>query len=139
MFKYLWEAVFEDGHKITQPQDDRYSKHVEGAEHNPSSFRDLLDYAENVSPLAIFSLHANTVSDSEIYAVNLLNGEFFVNGTTFTLDQPMEELIDRKVIYYRTKRMDMTTQDQYIYAYNFGYEGKHPESGKIVKRIITVL
>ena len=134
MLKYLWEATFKDGHIIRQPLDDRYSKHDDSAEHNPSSFRDLLDYMQ-VSPLEFFALVGH---DRQIYAVSLSTGEFFVNGGIFMLDQPLEELLERKIIYYRTKRMNMETGEQYVYAYNFGYEGKHPESGKIVKRIITI-
>lgn len=134
MLKYLFEATFKDGHMLRQPIDDRYSKHVEGAEHNFSAFTDLLDYAEQ-SPVEMFALVGR---DRQVYAVNLESGEFFVNGTTFMLDQPLEELLDRKVIYYRTQRMDLQTGKQYTYAYNFGYEGKHPESGKIVKRIMTI-
>lgn len=134
MLKYLWEASYEDGKYIRQPLDDKYSKHDDTAEHNPSAFRDLLDYTEQ-SPLEMFALVGH---DRQIYAVNLKSGEFFVNGTTFMLDQPLEELLDRKVIYYRTQRMDLQTGQQYTYAYNFGYEGKHPDSGKIVKRIMTI-
>lgn len=88
-----------------------------------------------VSPLEFFALVGH---DRQIYAVSLSTGEFFVNGGIFMLDQPLEELLERKIIYYRTKRMNMETGEQYVYAYNFGYEGKHPESGKIVKRIITI-
>lgn len=135
MLKYLWEATFQDGHIIRQPLNDQYSKHDDSAEHNPSSFRDLLDYMEK-SPLEFFALVGH---DRQVYAVSLSNGQFFVNGGIFMLDQPLEELLERKIIYYRTKRMNMETGEQFVYAYNFGYEGKHPESGKIVKRIITVL
>lgn len=134
MLKYLWEATYKDGHIIHQPLDDKYSKHDDAAEHNPSSFRDLMDYAEK-SPLETFALVGH---DRQIFAVSLTNGQFFVNGGVFMLDQPLEELLDRKIIYYRTQRMNLQTGEQYTYAYNFGYEGKHPESGKIVKRIITI-
>ncbi len=134
MLKYLWEASYKDGTLIRQPIDDKYSKHDDSAEHNPSSFRDLQDY-EAVSPLETFALGGH---DRQTYAVSLKSGEFFVNGTIFMLDQPLEELLDRKVIYYRTQRMNLETGEQYTYAYNFGYEGKHPESGKIVKKVITI-
>lgn len=134
MLKYLWEATFKDGHMIRQPLDDKYSKHDDSAEKNPSSFRDLLDYIDT-SPLDFFALVGH---DRQVFAVHLDTGEFFVNGGVFSLDQPLEELLDRKIIYYRTMRMNMETGEQYVYAYNFGYEGKHPESGKIVKRIITI-
>lgn len=134
MFKYRWGATFADGHTLKQPEDDRYSKHIDSAAHNFSSFKDLLDYQE-ISPLQIFSLNGR---DGQIYAVNLETGEFFVNGTVFMLDQPLEELQDRKVIYFRTNRMNMVTREQYTHAFNFGYEGKHPESGKIMKKVVTI-
>ena len=133
MFKYLFTAKFIDGHIITQTQDDRSVKHVEGAEHNPSAFTDVLDY-QSTSPVGIFSLQAET---GEIYAVNLTNGEFFINGSLIMLDQPLEELTDRKLIYHRTGRMDNKGGDPYIYAYNFGYEGLNTK-GKRIKKVITV-
>lgn len=136
MFKYLWQARFANDGVISQPEDDRYSKHDDNAEHNPSAFRDIQEYEESTGvPLVQFSLHGR---DGDIYAVNLLTGEFFLNGTVFMLDQPLEELKDRKLIYYRTQRMDLQTGERYTHAFSFGYEGKHPDSGKIVKRIITI-
>lgn len=134
MLKYLWEATFKDGHRLHQPHDDRYSKHVDGAEHNFSAYTDLLDYTK-VSPVEVFALVGH---DRQIFALNLETGEFFVNGALFMLDQPLEELLDRKLIYFRTQRADLQSGQQYTYAYNFGYEGKHPDSGKIVKRIMTI-
>lgn len=134
MFKYLWEATFADGHMISQPVDDRYTGHDDTKAHNLSSFQDILDYQER-SPLQFFALVGH---DRQIYAVSMETGEFFVNGTTFMLDQPLEELQDRKLIYFRTNRMNMDTQEQYIYAFNFGYKGKHPESGKIMKKVVTI-
>lgn len=134
MLKYLFEATFADGHMIRQPLDDRYSKHQEGAEHNFSAFTDVQEYMEK-SPVAIFALIGH---DRQVYAVSLETGEFFVNGTTFMLDQPLEELLDKKLIYFRTRRASLESGAVETYAYNFGYEGKHPESGKIVKRIVTI-
>lgn len=134
MLKYLFEATFKDGHMIRQPIDDKYSKHEEGAEHNLSSFTDVLDYAKK-SPVDIFALVGH---DRQIYAVSLETGEFFINGSVIMLDQPLEELQDRKLIYFRTRRANLQSGDVQTYAYNFGYEGKHPESGKILKRIVTI-
>ncbi len=133
MFKYLFEATFEDGHVITQPADDRSIKHDAAAEYNPSSFTDVMEYSEK-SPLEFFALVGH---DRQVFAVSMKTGEFFVNGGTFMLDQPLEELTDRKIIYYRTKRMNMQNGDQYVEAYNFGYEGKTP-TGKVIKKVITV-
>lgn len=134
MLKYLFEATFKDGHMIRQPIDDRYSKHDESAEHNKSAFTDVLDHMEK-SPVDIFALVGH---DRQIYAVSLETGEFFINGSVIMLDQPLEELQDRKLIYFRTRRANLQSGDVQTYAYNFGYEGKHPESGKILKRIVTI-
>ena len=41
---WKWEARFLDGKVITQPDDDKYSKHDDSKEWNPSSYRDFLDY-----------------------------------------------------------------------------------------------
>lgn len=133
MLKYLFEATFKDGHMIRQPFDDRYSKHDDNAEYNKSAFTDVLDYAEK-SPVEMFALVGH---DRQIYAVNLESGEFFVNGTVFMLDQPLEELQDRKLIYYRTMRQDMQTGNRYIYAYNIGYEGTNSK-GKREQKVVTV-
>jgi len=134
MFKYTWEARFENDGVMVQPDDDRYSKHVDGAEHNKSSFQDLLDY-EKISPLRIFTLKS---AQGDTFAIDLKSGEFFMNGVTFKLDQPLEELTDRKLIFYRTMRMGMISREQYVYAYNFGYKGNRPGSDKIVKKVVTI-
>lgn len=133
MFKYLWQARFKDGHVIKQPPDDRYSKHVDGAEYNPSAFRDIVEYLDK-SPMVMFSLE----NDREACAVNLEDGEFFINGTVLKLERPLEELVDRQVIYFRTMRIDNKTNRQIVYAYNFGYKGTDPESGKVIEKIITI-
>ena len=133
MLKYLFEATFKDGHMIRQPFDDKYSKHQEGAEHNFSAFTDVLDYMKT-SPIDTFALVGH---DRQVFAVNLESGQFFMNGTVFMLDQPLEELTDRKLIYYRTMRQDMQTGDKYIYAYNFGYEGTNTK-GKREQKVVTV-
>lgn len=136
MLQYLFEATFEDGHRIDQPADDRSIHHDETLEKNPSAFTDVLEYSKK-SPLEIFAIVGQ---DRQVFAVSLKTGEFFVNGTTFMLDQPLEELTDRKIIYHRTMRMglsDAGNGEPYTYAYNIGYEGLTP-TGKRVKKVITV-
>lgn len=134
MFKYLWEATFKDGHIIRQPIDDRYSKHVEGAEHNFTAFKDVLEYQET-SPLEFFALVGH---DRQVYAVSLDTGEFFVNGTTFRLEEPLDELDNRQIIFHRTRRLNMANNEAYIYAYNIGFKGNRPGSDKIVKKVVTI-
>lgn len=134
MLKYLWEATFLDGHTITQPADDRYSKHDDKAEHNPSAFRDILDYQKK-SPLAFFALIGQ--EKPNIYTVSIVNGGFYVNNATFSLEQSPLELKDRKLIYFRTQQANLQTGEVQTKSYNFGYEGKD-SNGKTVKKVMTI-
>jgi len=132
--KYLFIAAFEDGHLFEQPEDDRYSKHVEGAEHNFSSFTDVQDYAKT-SPIASFGIEGG----GNVVAVNLQTGEWHINGLTYSHN---EEDVDgkRKLVYYRIVdwvTVDGVTQDPVIAGYCIGYEYKNSK-GKTVKRIITI-
>lgn len=43
-FDWLWQARFSDGKVICQDPEDKYSKHDDSKDWNPSSFRDFLDY-----------------------------------------------------------------------------------------------
>lgn len=133
--KYLWTAVFADGHRIAQPEDDRYSKYDDTAEWNPSAFRDVLDY-EETSPLSIFILEDKDVSLS---GVGLENGLFSVNGHMFTLEET--PLTNRKLIFFREIRQEFQmsgeTGEPYVNRYAIGYEGKD-ENGKVHKKIIYI-
>lgn len=132
--KYRWVATFEDGTEIVQPDDDRYSKHDDGADHNPSAFRDILDY-EKVSKLRIFTL---IDSKGEPFAdIDLNTRSFWLNGTNFRLEDPFTELTDTKLIYYRSMSKDFMTGRVECLAYNFGYEGKD-EKGKVIKKVVTL-
>lgn len=133
--KYLWTAVFDDSHFIVQPADDRYSGHDEEAEHNPSAFRDLLDYQKQGHRLTVFELGN--------YEIDLVNGDFYVNDRLgaigkFSLEEvPLE---DRKLIYFREMRqewIDGVPQEPYVNRYCVGYEGKDPE-GKIQKKVVYI-
>ena len=128
----LWSVVFQDGYIIDQPEDDRYSKHDDNAEWNPSAFRDIIDYEEK-SPIGWFHL----LADKHIYAVNLQTGVFSIDGQEFKLD---DDDATRKLIYFRTmekNNVDGQWQEPSVVSYNFGYEYKN-KSGRTVKRIITL-
>lgn len=133
--KYLWRARFENGGAIDQPEDDRYSKHDDEAEHNPSAFRDILDY-EKVSPLVWFELNGVGMEEKD-YAVNLVHGVFVIDGNAIYLEQPNEELRDRKLIYFRTMRKNLMTGEVECVAYNYGYEGKD-DKGRVIKKVVTI-
>lgn len=133
--KYLWQATFEDGHQIKQPEDDRYSKHDNKLEYNPSAFRDILDY-EVLSAVKRFDL-LNKGSDYVVFSVDLSTGEFVVGGRAIRLEDNNSQLTDRKLIYYRTMEKDLISGIQRCVAYNYGYEGKNSE-GKVIKKIVSL-
>jgi hypothetical protein len=99
--KYLWTARFKDGHIISQPKDDHYSKHNDTADWNPSAFRDIQEYQK--APLISFEL-VNTSIERDRTAVLLDDGSFVhLGNTSFKLEKPGEDIVDRKLIYYRTR------------------------------------
>lgn len=134
---YLWSAVFENGHCITQPEDDRYSKHDPSNSYNPSAFRDVLDYSKK-SPLKSFGL-INKYIPTKSINLTLDDGKFITgNGDSFKLEAVGEELADRQIIYYRTMQYDMNSGVQRVMSYNIGYKGKDKATGKVIEKVITI-
>lgn len=126
--KKFWVATFKDGHTIIQPEDDRYSKHDDTADWNPSAFRDVLDYQEK----------------SELVHFGLGNfGLFFDDGTfshgdeLFSLEE--KPLKNRKLVYFREMRKewhDGVEQEAYVNRYAIGYEGTPIRGGRRQKKIV---
>ena len=128
-FNYLWTGYFNNGHIIEQPEDDKYSKHDDNSEYNPSSFRDLLEYTE--SKLVLFKLKSK---DKEI-SVNLITGDITINDVVFTTN----DVVNPKLIYYRDIEKDFINGqpvDERIVAYNVGYE--YLINGKNKQNIIRI-
>lgn len=132
--KYLWTAYFADGHVIAQRADDKYSKHDDTADWNPSAFRDVLDY-ESVSPLSTFTIgdHLN------YHEVDVVNGLFNIENIIFSMEET--PLVDRKLIFFREMMqefsMDSEPDEPFVNRYCFGYEGKDTD-GKTHKKIIYI-
>lgn len=103
--KYLWRAEYQDGHTITQPENDQHPDHNPEAEHNPSAFRLVEDYLSK-SPLLRFSIFspANGIVMAE---VDLTTGKFGVYSSVGefhigSLERPHVP----KLIYYRIVQQD---------------------------------
>lgn len=123
----LWTAYFEDGGIINQPEDDRYSKHDDSKDHNPSSFQDILDSKSSVE---IFELGG--------WVVNLKNGTFSTRDSQFAPET--EPLTGRKLIYYRQmerQNIGGEWQEPTVNKYVIGYEGKNSK-GKVEKKVIFI-
>lgn len=129
--KYLWSGIFANGVVIDQSADDKYSKHDDEAEWNPSAFRDLLDY-QSVCTLKLFQLGD--------YSVNLTTGEWVVDNKHFFMDEN-DINSERKLIYFRTmQRLNndgVWDEEPTVVSYTFGYEYKNSK-GINQTRTITI-
>jgi hypothetical protein len=130
--KYLWNAYFHDGYIIMQPPDDRYSKHDDNAEWNPSSFRDILEYGGELTLFTLCDARRNVVA-----AVNLKDGTIQHLGKQVHSTASTEP---KKLVYYREVDVDYVDgvfSDSNIAAYCVGYEYKNKD-GKNIQRIIRI-
>ena len=135
--KYIWTGYFDDGKVMEQPEDDRYSKHDDAADHNPTAFRDLLEYMDKAK-LIYFDINDGTFA----YGVDLPTGRFGINGTWFSMEGQNEPLANRKLVYWRQVDQDhiltkdgIEAQEPRVTAYYFGYEGKNAKGEKVQKVI----
>ena len=146
-FKYLWRAEFDDGHVIRQDSEDKYSKHDPKSEHNPSSFRDFLDYQERhpEAKLIKFCL-ANANS---CYTVSFANPKrpVIVYDETNRYGYPVKhhewyrckrDLEDSRVIYYRRVVLDMLKQTKETAYFSLGFQGTEANGNNFQKEIHIV-
>lgn len=128
--------MFYDCTIMEQPPDDKYSKHDDSKEYNPSSFRDVIEYSEK-SPIWGFGIF-NPDDENDYFAVRLSDGMFCAGNKEFTLQRPDDKIVDKQVIYYRTMQANMQTGEQRCVAYNIGYKGKDVATGRTTEKVITV-
>ena len=123
--RYRWQAIFADWTRITQPDDDRYSKHDPAKEHNPSAFRDVEDKREE-TPLVAFVLQ-DTTNNSQAVLLDLEARIFYVNNMPLKLagDEQFIYGINCKpaeLIYYRTMEQKMSDGSKPIVkSHTIGY------------------
>lgn len=123
--RYKWQAIFADGERITQPDDDRYSKHDPTKEHNPSAFRDVEDKRES-TPLVAFVLQDIT-DDSQAVLLDLEARIFYVNNMPLKLAGDKQFIYDinckpAELIYYRTMEQKMSDGSRPIVkSHTIGY------------------
>lgn len=137
--QYLFTAYFDDGINVEQGPDDRYSKHDDDAEWNPSAFRDVLE-RQKEAELLYFDINDGVFA----YGLDLRTWKFGINGTWFSLEDPNEPLTDRKLLYYRVTDREyildkdgVTEAETRVAAYVLGYEGK-TLAGEKKERVIYI-
>lgn len=146
-FKYLWSAKFANGHVVRQRPDDRYSKHNPKAEHNPSSFRDFLDYVESHPdvPLVEFTLS----NKEKAYTVSFENPErpviYYDENNKYGIPTKHYEwfkckrdLTNTRPIYYRRMELDIMTGEKRCLGFVIGFQGNEA-NGRNYQKTITVL
>lgn len=146
-FKYLWSAKFANGHIIRQHPNDLYSKHNPKASHNPSSFRDFLDYVESHPdvPVVEFKLSnkdkAYTVGFEQpgrpvIYYDE--NNKYGIPTKHYEWFKCKRDLTNIRPIYYRQMEMDLLTGEKRCLGFVIGFQGNEP-NGNNYQKTINVL
>lgn len=100
--RWLFRAEFADGHVIEQDPDDTCHSRTDGT---GSAFTDVLAYGKPV----IFGLY-NVENPSESAIVDLITGNFSVNGTALAIHNQMFEPqnYSLELVYFRESRANMT-------------------------------
>lgn len=146
-FKYLWSAKFANGHIVRQHPNDLYSKHNPKASHNPSSFRDFLDYAESHPdvPVVEFKLSnkdkAYTVGFEQpgrpvIYYDE--NNKYGIPTKHYERFKCKRDLTNIRPIYYRQMEMDLLTGEKRCLGFVIGFQGNE-SNGNNYQKTINVL
>ena len=146
-FKYLWCARFANGHTITQNQNDLYSKHDPKATHNPSSFRDFLDYTEKhpdvpVKEFRLFNKEKSyTVSFENpqrpvIYYDE--NNRYGIPTKHYEWFKCKRDLTNIRPIYYRRMELDVMTGEKRVLHYVIGFQGNET-NGNNYQKVMNVL
>lgn len=139
---WRWQAIFyndnlegDDAVFITQPEDDRYSKHDDNAEWNPSSYRDFLEY---------FKDHKDELKEFRLFNKNgpAVIVDFYDKNHPFIRGQAkfIGDVTDAQPIYYR--KMENTVingkfGEPKIKAYVVGFQCKDA-NGKNFQQTVEV-
>lgn len=148
---WLWEACFYNGKLaeddpvyIIQPPDDKYSKHNDKAEWNPSSYRDFLDYfKDHKDELQWFRLKK---SGETCYVVVNFRKNGYVSIFSTDGGDSVKMLVEptkirhAQPIYYREMQntsVNGVFGEPECIAYVVGFQGK--KDGKNYQQVVRVL
>lgn len=143
-FSWHWQARFKDGKVIVQPDDDKYSKHDDSKDFNPSSFRDFLDYfnkdRDNLESFGITNYKEDKVvvvrfDENEIRLFTYKKGDKDV-----VVKKKCEKLENAQPIYFR--KMENTSVNGVfgtpkVVSYTIGFQGTD-KNGKNAQYLLEV-
>lgn len=146
-FKYLWSAKFANGHIVRQHPNDLYSKHNPKASHNPSSFRDFLDYVESHPDVPVVEFKLSNKDKS--YTVGFEqpgrpviyydeNNKYGIPTKHYEWFKCKRDLTNIRPIYYRQMELDILTGEKRCLGFVIGFQGNEP-NGNNYQKTINVL
>lgn len=146
-FKYLWSAKFANGHVVRQHPNDLYSKHNPKASHNPSSFRDFLDYVESHPDVPVVEFKLSNKDKS--YTVGFEqpgrpviyydeNNKYGIPTKHYEWFKCKRDLTNIRPIYYRQMELDILTGEKRCLGFVIGFQGNEP-NGNNYQKTINVL
>lgn len=134
--KYLFTAIYKDNTTFKQPEDDKSKNHTEGAEWNPSSFRDVDQ--DNLHYFALEENPEDLLNGNYRVVVDLETGLFIINGQVVQLHDQNDVLGKLKLIYFREVQKDFIDgeeQEARVTKYFVGWE---TITGKKIKRTVAI-
>lgn len=127
--KYLFSCGFADGSIYTQNEQDV-------SIHNPlkSCFYDIKQEEEKGNAPTVFTLS----NENDVYLVDLTDGRFEVNGTSFFLhNEPLTGPF--RLIFFRRHTHLLTVgfeEKEHLMSFNFGWQTT--QNGENIQRIMTI-
>lgn len=116
MLKYLFTAIFSDGTTYEQTPDD-----VSVSVKTKSQFFDVLQREKE-----LVSFHVASLDNTRVASVNLLTGEFALNGLAFNLGDPRHPIghAPLRLIFFRQHlhHISNSVETQHDVTYHVGYQ-----------------
>jgi len=128
--KFLFVAIFKDGSKHEQTQEDISAINPE---EKKTAFYDVKQRLEEVA--------AFVLTDGEnVYSVHMDDGHFEINGLPFIIHEP-QELFNPRLIYFRRHRHEILRQTgkevKHNITYRMGWQANTKE-GKNIQAVIEI-
>src|SRR5438132_857392 len=128
--KYLFTAEFADGSTIQQNEAD-----VSKIDPRKSMFYDVLNHPSEVIR---FSLMDQVNIFDPVVSLDLLIGEFILNGSAFTVQHPNKYIATpRRLIFFRQHQVVVMSGEEISLTYHVGWQA-NLEDGENVQYTVAV-